>query len=547
MPFDPHSLESFLCYVQPLTDTHSRSGTIANFGDSPLLDSHLKNSILFVDKYVLSAVPDNQLEFLLESQGKNNFCAELCGIRHRICTHGELSSDLFAPNIKAEHYNPYKRFMSNCASASRACGKILDLAGLEIVDLDYGHDNCFLEVVCTFPFEVSRLLVNPAGRVRAKHQSSSSGTLHKSRLDIDPMNILDRANRCRESFFKALSGFFGLPNSKILGCSSSLHTWSSEVPVLPHLHVHNLIPFFAYDKKVKRDDSLIQDTIAMFNNPEIVAAVDILDPAKHGCIRHYGSMGSATHFSTEVKLTQRFVVDRDLYTQLRLELSNKLSDMLGFVPVAWFSDRVPIDVNRLRELWSDIVYTEFGADIMDNWQSLDTFVAFIPYTDRSKLLHALSYKGRPAVLDLDLFFRECKNFVLGYSTSNKKLDTDLVVDFLNRKLEIAIRCSDYTAIDRYESMLLKAESIFCDFSYEDIYSWLEYLAVAVTDTRVFGFWRNINRFLLDPDHKLLVVEQICPICNGSIASVGVVDYCSFDFVFIRMRSKFLVCNVNGDI
>jgi len=212
---------------------------------------------------------------------------------------------------------------------------------------------------------------------------------------------------------------------------------------------------------------------------------------------------------------------------------------LNFYQCGWYSSTCPVDIEGLKDLWSDIVYNEF-QDIMDHWELLDVHVSWIPWYKKAKLRSALQYKVRPPVLDLDLFFKKCPGVVIGYD----KLDLDKVLDYINYQLTIAIKCSDYDKILRYESLLKKAENIFNNYNESDIYSWLQFLSTWVTDTRVYGFWKNLRRYLLDPDHELLVIEEVCPICGGVYENTGIKSkFCNPDFVLIQHQSKYLVCNV----
>jgi hypothetical protein len=177
---------------------------------------------------------------------------------------------------------------------------------------------------------------------------------------------------------------------------------------------------------------------------------------------------------------------------------------------------------------------------MDSWELLDIHVQWIPWYNKSKLLHALQYKSRPPVLDLDLFFKKCPGVVSYYDSA----DPSKVIDYLNYQLEIAIKCSNYEDINKYESLLCKAEHILGSFGPEDLFKWLQFLSIWSNDTRVFGFWRNIKRYMLDPEHELLIEQTVCPICNGVIEDTGIkTNCCVVDFVIIRSRSKFLIYNV----
>jgi hypothetical protein len=515
------------------------------------LEVHKGKSVLKIDKYLSCAVPSPELEFVLESKGIQNYEAYLdpeFNFKHGICDNEGVISEIFSPDIKGDHYNPYIRFKSCISSASRSCSLLMDLVGLEVKDLDFGHDNIFLDIVCTFPGIVDYYLINPACRSKALHKIYKNGLVHPSRLDIKSLNFIDRMNRCRKLFFDKLHEFSSVPDGNRLGMSSSLHVWSSEVPLLPNCHVHNIIPFFSYKSKCVRDPNFFSDFKSDF--PEYLELVFAeVDNTSRNCNKRFESDSTDSKFNkgktrivySDNKIVQRFIVDRDNYKELRLELSNLLKEVVGFRQCSWFDSNCPIDIDKLKELWSDIVYNEF-YDIMDHYELLDIHVSWIPWYKKAKLRSALQYKVRPPVLDLDLFFKKCPGVVVDYT----KLNLDKVLDYLDYQLQIAIKCSDYDKINRYESMLNKAESIFGNYSESDIYSWLQFLSTWVTDTRVYGIWKNLCRYLLDPDHELLVVEELCPICNGVYSDTSIkVKSCIVDYVLVQERSKYLVYNVKN--
>ena len=533
------NLSGLVSYVQYLADTQISEK--AGFDSSLLKDAHIGKSVLLIDKYVNCSIPSVDLEFIFESQGIFEYEASLdpdFNFKHSICSKGDTISELFSPNIEGDRYNPYIRFKSCVGIGSRTCSKLLDLAGLEIVDINAPkvHDNIFLDVVTTFPSVVDRFIFSSQCRVKALPIISKSGKTHKSRLNVTSVNLIDRMNRCRESFFKKLHQLFAIPSDNILGMSSSLHIWSSSIPVLPHCHVHNIIPFLSYINKPGP-----VDREALFNGYSDFEAVQsvITGTRKISHSKFYGSEDIKVTHNAEVNLVSKFIVDHDLYNQLRFKLSGDLADKLHFAQVTWFESHKPVDIDAIKELWSDVVYEEFH-DIMDNWELLDVHVAWIPYYSKSKLLHALQYKSRPPVLDLDLFFKKCPDVVTGYD----KVNVDKILNYLSYQLQVAINCSNSPDVDRYESLLHKAELLFETYDSMDALKWLQFLSKWVTDTRVFGFWRNIKRYMLDPEHKILVEEVVCPICNGSIADVGIkVKFCVVDYVLIRTGSKFFVCNI----
>lgn len=533
------TIESFLSYLEYLTDNKNCINTTeGSFGDDSLLDSHKNRSILLVDKYVKCAVPSSQLEFLFESLGIYEYDSSLNGYNLSICQKNDSTSEILSPDITGDHYNPYIRFKSCSSASSRTCSKLLDLAGLEIYNVSEAepHHNVFLDIVCTFPSELDILLLDEHYRSRSIYTISRNGK-RTSQLNIKSHHLIDRMNRCRKTFFDMFNDVhsFGEPD-RTLGCSSSLHVWSSAIPVLPNAHVHNLIPFFSYDKTVNRIPELYDIDKSLLDS---VVTVEIKTDARKVTRKSWGSTGGSSTFIEEIVLKQKYIVDRDRYKQLRLHLSSCLRDQLHFVPCVWSDSAFPVDGSVVKRMWSDCVYDEF-SDILPKRQDLDVHIQFIPWYNKSKLLHALQYKSRPAVLDLELFFQSLmSDLVVDYG----KLDLKSVSDFLYYNLEIAISCSNTPDINRYESYLSKLKTVTDRFSSDDIYNWLQFLCTWSTDTRVYGFWRNIKRYMLDPEHELLVEEVVCPICDGSITPLRHVDYCFVDCVVVKSRSKFLIFDV----
>ena len=547
------NLENVFSYLEYLTYNKNEEIPV-NFSSEELRSCHTGKSIWLIEKYLNCSIPCSDLEFLFESQGISAFEAYLdpdLNFTQLICnsnTNEEVFSEIFRLNISGDHFNPYIRYKSCLSSASRTCSKLMDLAGLEIPNIEEldPHKNIFLDIVCTFPKIVDYYLINPDCRSRSSHKTSKNGK-NTSQLEVKPLNFIDRMNICRKRFFEEIDRLFTYndPN-QFLGCNSSLHIWGSEVPVLPNCHVHNIIPFFSYDKKPKRFPIL--ESIQV-NDPDLLKCVQILEYNSCRSKSFEADSGGGekiSHSKTSIsfgdkKYKSSFIVDKDKYKLLRLRISSSLRESLNFTPCTWYTSTKPVDIDKLRELWSDIVYNEF-QDIMDNWVLLNIYVNFIDHYEKSKLLHKLQYKIRPPVLDLDLFFKKCLNVVNGHNSIN----TGKVLDYLNYKLTVAIKCSNTPDIERYESLLSKAEEIFSNYSDQAILDWLRFLSVWVTDTRVYGFWRNIKRYLLDPEHEILIEEVICPLCNSSIFSSNTkVRSCIVDHIVIRNRSKFLIYNVKG--
>lgn len=491
----------------------------AKYGDSLLLNAHKSKSSLLIDKYVLCSIPDVQLEFLFESRGIFNYNAELASpdaFKRYICEDNHVLSESFSPVIIGEHFNPYKRFQSCLSSASRSCSKILDLAGVEINNISESdpHDNVFLDIVCTFPSEIDNLLLD--GKLR----------------DF----VIEKENKCRYKFFKKFESVYTYNDkSRVMGCSSNLHLWSSTIPVLPNSHCHNLIPAFSFFKNCTGFVPEYMQDLLNSVDPSLLESVCFVE---YSPIR--SSNGGKILYSDK-KIKQKFIVDPEKYKQLRLKLSSILRKDLGFDPIVWANSKFPLDIDFIKKIWSDIVKDEFKE--FDFGDSLfDVHVDFVPYYHKAKLLHKLQYKCRPPVLDLDLFFKSMKKpFVIGYDS----LDFDSLFDYLYYNLEIAVKCSDIEKINQFESYINKLKTLCSNYCCNDFYEWLQFLCTWANETKVYGFWKYIKNYMLDPEHEILVEQKICPVCGGNYTSVDKVKFCIVDSVIIRHRSYFMVFNFDG--
>lgn len=491
------NLDDLCSYVQYLT----AEGVFERYksGNSGLLDAHLGKTSLIFDKYVLCSIPNVQLEFLFESMGVFNYNAEFDGFKRCFCTNEDVISESIVPVIYGEHFNPFKRFQSCISSASRTCRKVLDLAGLEIKNISEldPHDNIFLDITCTFPFEIDVMLLDVGNRD----------------------SLIERLNQCRRRFFKKFEKIYTYGDSgQAMGCSSSLHLWSSQIPLLPNAHVHNFIPGFSYRRNIVRVPELLDV------DPDLLDSVCFVSyPSGHG------------H-----NLKKKFIVDSDKYQQLRLRLSGQLKEQLGFSPIVWHGSKFPLDSDLIKQIWTKIVKREF-KELEFSASVFDVHIEYVFHYEKARILHKLQYKCRPPVLDLDLFFKKVDGIIPNFN----KVNLEIVSDYLYRELEIAVRCSNNNDINRFESYVHKLEYISKNYSSSDIYSWLQFLCSWVTDTKVHGFWKHIKRYLLDPDFDILVEGHICPICGGDFASVDAVKFCMVDSVIVRHRSYFMVYNFDG--
>jgi len=555
--FSFRSLSDLVGYFKHLSGNKNQNNdNVGTFGDSLLLGAHLGKISLFIDKYLDCAIPDIQLEFLFESQGIADYSAYLDPSRefkHCICSNSgpeDIISELFIPNVKGDHFNPYIRFKSSSVCGSQQCSKLMDLAGPAIKDLSAGviHDNVYNIMVLTFPEDLAFLLLQEQNRSRSHYKISKNGK-KTSQLDIKDFHIIDRMNRCLKRFFVDLHDLLGIEADSTLGMSSSLHLWGSEFPFLPHPHFHLILPHFSYinvSNRFREDcDILLDPLYQQFDN-----AIDILDL---GSI----TVSRKTTFSkviSDKSLSHKYIINEDLYNSLKRQLSIKLGDLLGFQPLDWSGshERVkdngvtdliedPLPLDLVKQLWSDIVYNEF-SDILKDRVSLDIHSQYCTHKNKAKLLHALQYKTRPAVLDLDLFLKKCPHLVYGHND----LDPSAAVDMLQGLFVSYSLKNNVSKSKKYEGLLLKAEKLFARFGNQDILSWLRFLSTWGTETKTFGFWRNLKYYSLDPlDRSVLVKRDICPICGGAISPVRFVSSPVVDSVIIRSRSKFLVINI-GD-
>lgn len=541
------TLSEFVGYLEPLSDNAFFRKNLTEFQSSTLLNAHCNKSSLFVDKYISCSIPDPQLEFLFESQGLFNYEAEFDfnnKFRHLICESEGKISEMFIANIRGDSYNPYIRFKSSNVCGSQQTSKLMDLAGLYRKDfsLPKVHDTVFNLLVLTFPEEISFLLLDSGIRD----------------------SIIKRIWKCYEKFFKQLPMVLLVEPLDILGSSVSLHLWSSEFPFLPHAHFHVVLPHFTYKRVSLQDRKDIEDIV----KPVYDELSDVTDNLVYGSYRKVKSkqLGSmvdnttgkpfTTKCITESKFKVTSVEDFDHYTNLKNQLSNDLGEYLGFEQLDWFGAtpkgaEVPLDIETIKKLWSKIVYKEFDPEIgpiaesaiepPDNLELLDVHTEFCKHTNKPKLLHYLQYKTRPAVLDLDLFLKNCQDFIIDYND----IDPQPVLQLL-RSLFVNAAVKGDTIAYKYESLLQKAERFLFKFEKQDILDWLRFLSTWNTDTKVFGFWRYIKRYCLDPVNKPLLVKQtICPICGGTTTDVRFVDSIAVDSIIIRSRSKFLVFDIKG--
>jgi len=497
-----NDLSSLLLYVQSQSGSSlNGSNSIVEFGfnDPRLIKLHNGSSSLYLDKYFECSIPDVQTEFLLESTGvspegydaylgrgdsKNKFWVKLCEL-------DGVKSELVTPIISGGRYNPYVRFASCKTSGQIQLKKIQDLVGANLVDVGAGGPIHNL-MVFTFPKEVGLRLLNP--RLRSK--------------------TISKIWSCWKQMFKELRYLFHVDPACLLGCNVSLHLWSSEIPVLPHPHLHVVLPHFSYlnvSKQYREDCEILLSS-------------------------EYDEL--------------YFADDKQIRNDCKLGISSRLTDLLFFEQLIRQGPRtknscLPMDISLVRFMWSEIVDKVFNisAESVSNY---DVYTEFVKHNNIPKLLHYLQYKNRPVILDIDLFFRKCQNVISGYHSEN--FNWCSVVDYVRGLFVSSVLREDVRKASKYESLLNTVESISKTCSIKDLFGWVQFLSKWQTDTRVYGFWQNIKRYRITSVLRgELKTPDVCPICGGEITPMGgnSGELC-LDYIIINFRSTFKVYQISSD-
>ena len=483
------NLDSLLLYVQSLNDSHfNRSKYRFDFGyqSKHLIEIHNQGVCMYVDKYIQTADPCVQTQFLLESCGFNSddydaWLDDKGRFWFNYCNNNGVESVFISPNVKGSKYNPYVRFVSSKISGGIQTNKLLDLVGLNIKHLDYGSTLVNL-MVFTYPKEVSYQLLVPNKRNQ----------------------VIKKMKLCWKKMFKEFRLYFGLDSACILGCSESLHLWSSSFPVLPHPHHHVVFPHLSF--------------------------LNVTKEYREDCETLYSDVYNRL-YETD---------DKKERTRLQVELSNELKNLLYFELLPKEDNNLPLDIGLVKFIWSEIVNEVFGFEAASTY---DVFTEFVKSDNRAKILHYMQYKNRPPILDLDLFFRKCPDIISNYD----KVNFQSVIDYIQSLFVTAVMKEDINAVASLENMLKNAEKIFSDFSEKDIVSWLKFLCNWKTDTTVLGFWRNIKRYRVTSSIRGELPNQwyVCPICGGDYRKEKSNSLLYIDFLVIHLGSRFRVVNVKG--
>jgi len=514
-PLDIKNLVDLVLYVQTLNAKHFSSSNRyfeCGFNHPQLIEIHKNNSCLYIDKYLETSIPDVQTEFLLESQGfspcdydgylgkpdKDGVVRDKFWVNFCQCDSDKLS-EVIIPIIDGGRLNPCVRLNSAKISGCIQLNKISDLVGFTTIkprddlDIDAMIENptIFNLMVFTFPFdEVGIKLLHP--RQRAK--------------------VIKKMWKCYKLFFKELRFVFGLDPSMVLGSNVSLHLWSSKFPFLPHPHFHVILPHFSYLNVTK-----------MYRAGCEFVIPDVYDNL----------------YNAEDKVLQDFY---------KTQVDEHLKDLLYFTKLEHFGKtleggkKLPLDVSLIKFIWSDIVNQVFNIETSTEY---DVYTEFVKSSNKNKLQHYLQYKNRPVILDLDLFFRKCQGFINGYGSDD--INLDVVHDFIQSEFVNAVMKNRDLDIVRYETTLVKFERILKEFSKKDVFSWLQFLSTLRTETRIFGFWKNLKRYrITSVERGPLPKNFTCPLCGSELIKAIGCNELYVDFVIVNNRSRFEIYNISVD-
>lgn len=522
-------------------------------GDKKLIDIHGKNSNLFLEHYLKSSVVDGQTATLLNFNGidESKYMAYLCGegegrFYRTICNDFESETlkgveddikkglsdfdyysklkkknlrETFYPHIKGGRWNPYIRYKVTKSSASNQTTKMIDLASV----------NTFNSFVFTYPEWVSSQVYDN-GIEWAKKKNAEC-----FKLFFDALHEL-----------KDYDGKRLVKKNKRLACSLSFHPWSSKNPIKSHMHNHVVIPHVCVDvlssSKNKEKRLLLEKELNSYYQ-----GLEKLNHILDGFYNHRtcGFEGQQ-RLDLDIRLLEK---QRD---NLKERLEKKICDGMGIERLPWFYRTkmscsgcgktyfmediddddssycpscgcianiekrypVPFPVLPLKKLWTKCVNSVFAEikfeDALDHdidGSYYDVFVEYIfkggkkGHIYKTKLLHIMKYKSRPAILDLDGFFKHNSGVLnMNYGSDSISLNIDL-----------------WNIKNKNVSHYLKG------FDEKKIIDFLSNLCLSNTDTRVFGFWNYLSHYCLKRLADSYSRPCICPICGGYEYNMGFVS------------------------
>ena len=273
-------------------------------------------------------------------------------------------------------------------------------------------DFTMLQVVPTFPKEISEKLAD-------------------SDKDID--KVQERMWNCLKNFLKRFRELKTTHDRQILASASS-HIWKSQRPAAgPHAHFHLDIPMLQVD---------------------------------------YPSRSRIKEFELQNmrKLRQYHEAHEERKEKIAEVLNNRLAKFLNLDKIQWVereSGRMPVDHKNMKELWTEAVNNEFGT----NYDLLNLRVEYYASHNKSKMLHALTYRSRKPVLDL------------------------------------AMSVIDVGPLQKLENEELMKQNK----------EWCKTLIEYDNRSRVFGAWNSIKQ-LIGYGHR--EEEEICRICGSGLILNG---------------------------
>lgn len=577
-------------FSTPVGDIQKTEKSVS-FGDPELLLFHNKKLPLYVDKYLFAAVPDIQTEFLLEGVGisPEDFAADL-DFKYKFhvnaCVDGDLLNEFIVPVVRGGSSNPYVRFLSSKASAGGQALKLFDLIGilhLSSAELDeFSLVDCpsFDLLTLTFPFEISVLLLSDKTRdvamkkmwacykrfftelrylfdIHVDHILGSSASLHiwSSKFPFMPHAHFHCAVP-HFSFQKLhTKGHFELDDS---GDKRWVKTYDQRLEYELDIDVPDLVVYGGRSFEKGRLYQRLYDHIVTMelnrNKFRRKKGGDVFSSS------FTNDLDGVLLASGKKRMFHRFIDDIPDFQDLHNQISSKFSHLIGFNVLDWlgsitrsnsdgssYTFPVPFDVNDVRFIWTEIVNDVFDINSSSD-VDLDSVPEYVPYDIyveyastkdnrycRPKLLHFLSYKSRPPVLDVDLFLRSCPNFIVDHN----RIDRSVVLSYISDKLATARKFNDVDAISMLESVLSKVRLVFDQFSDVVLIAWLRYLSVHRTVTNVFGFWRNIKRYRVSSvTRKRIPLPRICPICGGDVVAYRHLNSLSINAIILHSGSKF---------
>lgn len=528
-------------YIYTQSDTFSpeffrvlSEGEKLNYDCQRLKDLHVTRSMLHIDKYLWTSLPSGDLQLLFDSCGLSPswYTADLCeGAEFWVkrCSSSEGISERLIPNVRGGKYNPFVRFSSSRTSASQQHKKLLDVVGMgfegRLKKRCDGHVNVpsapvILDFEFTYPLEISCLL-----------------------MDVDRRDdILRRSDRCKTALFNRLDEIFDIPEGKTMGASVSTHVNGSDFP-LPHLHHHFILPNWMYrDLKVsKKVNERLEvehrpgvsseyDRLYRYVSDELIVKKDVVNTCSES-VSGAGRKSFVRHDTIEY--VDRSPEKIDEYQRLRRHVERRLCDPLGYEVQEWMCTDayldagvgikrkwLPVDADLLKNLWTEVVLEEFGSELDGcgyGWRGedprrFDVHVSFCRLWETGRILHKLQYKNRPAVVDLDLFFRRCPDLIRGPCVGAINLDG--LDGWLSSQLH---RCSDREdlhGVEVAESRIRKLRYLRDLYGEDAFYQWFQWVAVGYkTRTSALGWWWNVKRY------------QVCSVERGPLPSLGGCPLC----------------------